>query len=340
MNLVTGATGLLGSHIAEQLCKRGQAVRALVRPDARTSFLDSLGVEKVVGDLSDAESLHRACQGCQFVYHSAAMVGDWGPWSDFQKITIDGTRYLLDASIQAGVKRFLHVSSISAYGYVDGKDLVLDESAPLGQNLYRWSYYSRAKVRAEELVWDAYRKKGLPITIIRPSWLYGPRDRASTARLVGAIRKGRAKLIGDGNNRLSLAHAGNVAEAAILAASKDQAIGQAYNCNSDGIITQGQYLNLIAETLGYKPVTKKVPYWLAKKVGFLLEVIGRVTGRKEPPMISRYAVWLIGRQVFFDTGKIRALGWQPTTDYKTGVPDAIKWHLQQAEGSKTPAAVG
>ena len=57
-------------------------------------------------------------------------------------------------------------------------------------------------------------------------------------------------------------------------------------------------------------------------------------------MISRYAVWLIGRQVFFDTGKIRALGWQPTTDYKTGVPDAIRWYLRQAEGSKTPAAVG
>jgi len=333
MNLVTGATGLLGSHIVEQLRKRDLPVRVLVRPNADTRFLDRLGVEKVRGDLQDADSLHEACQGCQCVYHSAAKVGDWGPWEEFQRITIDGTKSLLDAAVKARVKRFVHISSISAYGYVNG-DMVLDETAPLGQNLYRWSYYSKAKVRAEELVWQAYEEKGLPVTVIRPSWLYGPRDRASIGRLINAIRSGRAKLIGDGTNRLSLAYAGNVAEAAILAAGKDEAIGQAYNCNSDGPITQAQYMGMIAQALGCDPPTRKVPYRLAKSVGFLLEVIGRATGRKEPPMVSRYAVWLIGRHVFFSTDKIRNLGWTPTVDYQTGIPMTVKWYLEEVEAKR------
>ena len=329
MNLVTGATGLLGSHIAEQLRKRNEPVRALVRKTSDTSFLDSIGVEKVYGDLSDKQALRKACEGVKTVYHSAAKVGDWGPWSEFQKITIDGTENLLAAAAEANVERFLHISSISVYGNVDGKGVVLDETAPLGQNLYRWSYYSKAKVIAEQIVWKWHNEGKIKATVIRPSWLYGIRDRASIGRLINAIRTGKAKLIGDGNNKLSLSYAGNVAEAAILAANAEQAIGEAYNSCSDGDITLKGYMDLIAKTLGVPPVTKKVPYWLAKNVAFWLEVIGRLTGRKEPPMISRYAVWLMGRHIQFSNEKIRKLGWTPTIDYQTGVPMTVNWYLQQ-----------
>jgi len=329
MNLVTGATGLLGSHIAEQLVKRSEPVRALVRSGADTSFLDSLGVEKVVGDLSDRQALLKACEGVRVVYHSAAKVGDWGPWSEFQEITIDGTRNLLEAAEQAKVPRFLHISSISAYGNVDGDGVVLDETAPLGRNLYRWSYYSKAKVIAEELVWQWHKEGRISVTVIRPSWLYGPRDRASIGRLVDAVGSGRAKLIGDGENRLSLAYAGNVAEACILAANKAEAVGQAYNCSSDGEITQREYFDLIAAALGAPPVRRRAPYQAARAVAFLLEVVGRLTRRKDPPMISRYAVWLMGRKIFFSTDKIRQLGWSPTVDYETAVPMTVQWYLSQ-----------
>jgi len=330
MDLITGATGLLGSHIAEQLVKRGRQVRTLVRRDSDTSFLDSIGVEKVTGDLSDREALATACDGVQVVYHSAAKVGDWGPWADFQRISIDGTRNLLEAAQDAKVGRFVHISSISVYGYVDGAAVVLDETAPLGQNLYRWSYYSKAKVIAEEMVWKWHNAGRVCATVIRPSWLYGPRDRTSIGRLVNAVNTGQAKLIGSGENRLSLAHAGNVAEAAILAADKDEGKGQAYNCSSDGEITQRGYFDLIAAALGKPPVRKKVPYRLAKSAAFMLELVGRLTGRKDPPMVSRYAVWLMGRKIFFSTEKIKTLGWTPTVDYQTGVPEAVEWYLSHA----------
>ncbi|NLX07674.1 MAG: NAD-dependent epimerase/dehydratase family protein [Phycisphaerae bacterium] len=329
MNLITGATGLLGSHIAEQLVKRGEKVRVLVRRGSDTRFVDSLGVEKVFGDLTDRQALGEACEGVRVVYHSAAKVGDWGHWDEFQRVTIDGTRYLLEASDKAKVQRFLHISSISAYGYVDGEGVILDETAPLGQNLYRWSYYSKAKVIAEQLVWDFHRKDKLAATVIRPSWLYGPRDRASIGRLVDAIQSGKAKIIGDGLNKLSLAYAGNVAEGAILAANKDEAKGEAYNCCSDGDITLQGYFDLIAKALGASPVRKHVPYKIAKFAGFTMECVGRLTGRKEPPMVSRYAVWLMGRRIGFSTAKVRKLGWTPTVDYETGIPLTVKWYLDE-----------
>src|SRR5262245_55461715 len=132
MNLVTGATGLLGSHIVEQLRRRGRPVRVLVRPGADRSWLKMQNVESVDGDLFDEKSLRVACQGVTAVYHAAARVGDWGPWDDFVRVSIDGTRYLIDAAIASGVPRFIHVSSISAYGHRNGPGLVLDETAPLG----------------------------------------------------------------------------------------------------------------------------------------------------------------------------------------------------------------
>ena len=328
LSLVTGATGLLGSHIVEQLVKRGRRVRALVRPSANVSFLQSQGIELVEGDLTDPASLNKACQGVDLVYHAAAQVGDWGPWSQFVEITINGTKRLIDAAAAAKVKRFLHISSISVYGHVDGKGLVFDEAAELGQKLYRWSYYSRSKVEAEKLVWQAHREGRIVATVLRPSWLYGARDRVTMGRLIDSIRQGKTKLIGPGDNRLNVVNAANVAEAAIMAAESPQAAGEAYNCSNDGVMTQAQYFNMVAEALGCPPIKRSVPYKVAKTAAFLMEAFGHLTGRKKPPLVTRYAVWLIGRQCYFECEKARRqLGWKSTIPYDQGVPAAVRDHL-------------
>jgi nucleoside-diphosphate-sugar epimerase len=328
MNLITGATGLLGSHIAEQLVNAGQPVRVLARPSSDTRFLDSLGVEKAFGDITDRESLTEAFKGVTTVYHAAAQVGDWGKWQWFVDVTIEGTRNMLDAAATEGIKRFLHVSSISAYGHPDGKGLVIDESAPLGVDLHKWSYYSRAKAEAEKLAWAAHEQGQVPVTVVKPSWLYGPRDRASMPRLIRAIRAGKSKLIGDGSNRLNLTYAGNEAEGCILAATKDEGLGESYNLSCDGVITQAEYFNKIAECIGAKPVTRKVPYKVVYKAAFLMELFGHMFGRKTPPLVTRYSVWLIGRQCFFSAEKARQqLGWQPSVGYDEGIEKSVKWCL-------------
>ena len=193
-------------------------------------------------------------------------------------------------------------------------------------NLHKWSYYSRAKVAAEKLAWAAHERGDLAVTVVKPSWLYGPRDRASMPRLIRAIRAGKGKLIGKGANRLNLTYAGNEAEGCILAATSDKAVGESYNLSNDGVITQGEYFNKIAECLGVKPVTKKVPYWVAYHAAFWMEFFGHAFGRKTPPLVTRYSVWLIGRKCFFSAEKARKeLDWQPTVTYDEGIERTIQW---------------
>lgn len=338
MNLVTGGTGLLGSHIVEHLRNSGRAVRALVRTGAHTNWLRAQGAELVEGDVTDPASLDRACEGVQCIYHAAARVGDWGPWSDFVRVTIDGSRNLFDAAERAGVPRFIHISSISVYGHVNQKGLVVDETASLGVKVHHWSYYTRAKVIAEEELWRRHRAGGkVKYTVIRPSWLYGPRDRATLARLVRLVRDGKAKLLGDGDNRLNVVHAGNVAEACILAADNPAAVGQAYNCSNDGQLTQREYFDLIARTIGAPTVTKRVPFKIAYRAAFVLECFGHLFRRPTPPMITRYAVWLMGRDTFFSAEKARKeLGWKSTIPYREGIPAAIRWY---EENSRTAHAL-
>lgn len=326
MNLVTGATGLLGSHIVEQLRLRGRPVRVLVRKGSDQGWLKSQNVEFAEGDVTDRASLDAACRGVENIYHAAARVGDWGPWADFERITIQGTRNLAEAAEKANCRRFLHISSISAYGHPDGEGLVLDETAPLGTNLHKWSYYSRAKVQAERNLWAMHEAGRIRLTVVRPSWLYGPRDRATIFRLARMLREGKAKILGDGENKLNVVYAGNVAEGAILAVDSPEAIGQAYNCCNDGEMRQKQWFNLLAAALGAPPVSRHVPYRVAYNVAFALEILGHSFRWKNPPMITRYAVWLMGRRCYFSAEKARRdLGWKSTVSYEEGVRKTVDW---------------
>lgn len=319
---------MLGSHIVEKLVEGGKPVRVLCRPGSDTRLLDQWGVEKASGDVTDRVSLEAAMKGVTTVYHAAAAVGDWGKWQDFVAVTIQGTANMIEAARRAGVKRFLHISSISTYGHPDGAGLVLDETAPLGVNLHRWSYYSRAKVEAEKLIRQAYARGDFLVTIVKPSWLYGPRDRASMPRIIRAIRSGKCKIIGDGTNRLNLTYAGNEAEGCILAATSDKAIGETYNLSNDGVITQAEYFAKIAQCLGVKPDFRKVPYRLAYNAAFVMEFFGHLFRLQEPPLVTRYSVWLMGRRCFFSCDKARReLGWQPTVGYDKGIKRSVQWCL-------------
>ena len=329
MNLVTGASGLLGSHIVEQLRKRDLPVRVLVRAGSDRSWLETQGVEFVEGDITEPASLKRACAGVDVVYHSAAKVGDWGPWDEFQRVTIDGTRNMLTAAVDAGVRRFVHISSISVYGYYTD-DMTIDETFETAYGLYRWAYYSKSKVAAEQLAWDAQKGGRIEVTIIRPAWIYGQRDRTTIARLYRMVTNGQAKILGSGDNRLNVVYAGNIAEAAITAAARPEAIGEAFNISNDSEITQQAYFDLLAKACGAPPVKRHVPYRVAYTAGFVLECLGHLFRWKKPPFITRYAVWLMGRRSFFSAEKARrVLGWKPSVLYEEGVPLTIDWYLRE-----------
>ncbi|MFO0911133.1 MAG: NAD-dependent epimerase/dehydratase family protein [Isosphaeraceae bacterium] len=341
LDLVTGATGMLGSHLAERLVAQGRRVRALVRAGSDTRFLEPLGVELVRGDLTDAASCLRAANGAEVVYHSAAKVGDWGRWEEFQSSCIDATRTLAEAAIEAGVGRFLHISSTSAYGHPAEGGAPIDETAPLGQNMWVWDGYTRSKVESEQVLWQLVATRGLPLTVIRPSWLYGERDRTTTARLMERLRRGRVPLIGWGHNPLSAVYVGIVADAAIRAAHHPSARGEAYNITSQGPITQREFMNLFAAACGAPRVRRRVPYRLAYGAGFLCEAFGRLTGRVKPPPATRYAIWLMGRHLEYSTEKARQqLGWTPGLTYAESIARTVNWFLEQERTGASPAPGG
>jgi nucleoside-diphosphate-sugar epimerase len=333
LNAVTGATGLLGSHVVEQLAGRGERVRALVRPTSDTAFLRRHGVGLAIGDLHDPESLRRFVTGAEVVYHCAAKVGDWGPWSLYQREVIDLTANVLSACETVGVGRVLHVSSITVYGHPKPRPQLITEDEPLGQNLWIWDHYCRSKIVAEEI---CRRYRG-SLTILRPGWMYGPRDRNTLPRVVKALQAGRVKLLGDGDNLLNILHAADAAQGAILAANAPQAVGQAYNLSSSGEITQRQLLDLLTDLLGLPRITRHIRFRLAFGVGLLSEVIGHLIRLKRPPYITRYGVSLVGRSTGFSTAKARSyLGWKPQVNVQDGMRETLQWFQAASGGSVAP----
>jgi 2-alkyl-3-oxoalkanoate reductase len=331
LNLVTGATGLLGSHIAEQLVARGDSVRALVRPSSNVTFLRQLGVELCEGDIRDAAAVRRAVVGVDLVYHAAARVGDYGTWAQFEEQVIEATRNVVAGCRAEGVSRLLHVSSVAVYGHPRRRPEPFTEEEPFGQRLRLWDYYCRAKIAAEDLV----RELGSAVTIIRPSWIYGTRDRNSFPRLMNALRGGWVKILGSGDNLLNIVYASDVAAGAILAANHRDSRGQAYHLCSDGEVTQRQFLDALTDALGMPRVTRRAPFGMAYVGGFFGEVIARLFKWKRAPYITRYSVSLVARPAHFSSAKARTqLGWQPQVSPEEGLRRTLEWYRTK-EG--TPA---
>jgi nucleoside-diphosphate-sugar epimerase len=323
LNVITGATGLLGSHIAEALAARGERVRAVTRSSKNVVFLQQGGVELVHADLLDAASLRPALAGADIVYHCAARVGNWGSWRQFQADVVDTTRNLLAACAAVGVGRVLHVSSLSAYGHPrlppSGE---ITEDEPLGQRLGFLDYYCRAKEQAERLA----REYAGDVTIVRPSWIFGPRDRNGFPRLAQALRDGWVSLVGDGDNLLNIVYATDVAEGAISAANRPGGRGQAYNLSSEGAITQRQFFDCLTDGLGLPRIRRRVSARLAHWGGLFGEVVGRVFHWQRSPHVTRYGTGLLTRSTRYSIAKARAeFGWQPATSPQEGLERTLKW---------------
>ncbi len=326
LNVVTGATGLLGSHIAEQLLAQGHRVRAITRPTSNTSELAKMGAELAPVGLHDPAGLRVAFAGTACVYHCAACVSDWSAWRDHQRDTIDATRNVLDACRAVGVGRVVHASSVLVYGHPRGERR-LDETEPLGQHLRFWDYYPAAKIEAEKLVAGF----GSGATIIRPTWLFGPRDQRAIPRLVKALRaRGRGFFIGNGQQLLNMLHAADVARGAILAANSERARGEAYNLCSNGEITQKQMFDVLTNALGLPLVRRGVPYRFAYAVGLFSELVGFAIRLRRPPHLTRHGVAVIGRPPRFRAEKaFEHFGWRPEVGVEEGLRETIAWLLQQ-----------
>jgi nucleoside-diphosphate-sugar epimerase len=320
--LVTGATGLLGSHLTELLVERGDHVRALVCPGEGVSCLRHPAVEICRGDMGDRAALEAAVRGVDRVLHCAARTGPWGPPVDYETANVRGLRTLVESALAAGVRRFVHVSSITVHGNdVHG---TADETAPLRVEP---NPYSRSKVAGERLLTRLIREQGAPVTIVRPGWIYGPRDVASFARFAAMIQRGKMVVIGPGNNHVPLIYVRDVAEGILLASEEARADGRAYLLVNDEPVTQHDYLAAIAAELGVPPPRHHIPYRLALMLGTAAETVGHLLRRQQPPPVLRYGVQLLGGENRFDISRARhELGFCPQVTLADGVRRSIAWY--------------
>jgi dihydroflavonol-4-reductase len=295
--LVTGAAGFIGQHLVRALAGRGVPVRAVdLRPPPQPA--ETPGVQHIQVDLRDAAALPQLVAGADAVYHLAsAHLQATAPESEYRAVNVDAAVALVRAAAQAGVRRFVHASTVGIYGHVESPPAAEDSRTAPG------NMYERTKLLGEIAVREEAANLGLELVILRPAWVYGP-GCPRTAKLLRSVSGGRFFYVGDGRNLRHPVFIDDAVEAFILAAgSPPGTAGQAY------IIAGPRYLELremvatCARVLGVKPPSRRVPRPLLAAAGRVAELGWGLAGR-EPPF-SRRSLAFFENDNAFDTTAAR-----------------------------------
>ncbi len=307
---------MIGGAIVDALRARGHVVRALVRPTSQVEPLLVKGVALVMGDLNDDEALRQAVQGVDAVFHAAALLGFRTTDAALMDVNVGGTQRLLRAAQAASVGRFVHISSVAVYG--PHEPPIREDTPPTPNNAY-----GRSKLAAEEAVWRA-SAAGLPVAILRPCIVYGPGDRYFTPILTQLMRLPALPLPEGGDTLIELVYASDVAEAALLAATRVAAVGQAYN------ITDGRPTTFRDVVETYALLTGNAPRLVSLDVDRLVQLAG-VVREAVAPVAPRLAHLLqeetldnLRHDIHYDTGKAqRQLGYAPQVGLYEGLRRAL-----------------
>jgi nucleoside-diphosphate-sugar epimerase len=320
--LVTGATGFVGSHVAETLIRRGDRVRALARERADTAFLETLGATIVRGDLSEPGTLNAAVEGVDVIAHCAAKVGDWGHVDEYRKVNVEGLRSLFDAVLNRPLHRFVHVSTLGVYEA--RHHYGTDETEPLPDR--HIDGYTQSKVEAERLAQQYYRKQKIPVTILRPGFVYGSRDRMMLPRLVHRLQERSVIYIARGKYALNTTYVGNLADAVVLAIDNPAALGEVFNITDGEFVSKRMLFETVADGLGLKRprAFPPVPVWLARVMANWRESKFRRENRPNPPRITQAQLKFAGLNLDFSIAKARTkLGYSPRVLFHQGMKQAM-----------------
>lgn len=319
--LVTGGGGFLGLYITEQLVAQGHSVRVLCR--AHYPRLEELHVETVRGDIRDAAIVRDACDGIDTVFHTAAVPGIWGPWEHYHGINTHGTQNILDACLEAKVRKLIYTSSPSVI--YDGKDhLNADESYPYPDASSYLCHYPHSKAIAERAVLAANGLKGLATAALRPHLIWGPRDNHLIPRLIDRARSGRLRRVGNGQNLISMSYVENAAAAHLQAADRlelgSPVAGQAYFINEPEPVNLWNWVDEILAVAGLPPLTKSISANAAYSIGAVCEAAYSLfRWKSEPPMTRFLALQLSGSHYYSVEKARRDFGYAPAVSIAEGM---------------------
>lgn len=320
--LVTGASGFLGSHVAEQLSVAGHDVRALVRKTSNRRHLQSLPrVEFAEGSVEEPERVEDAVSGVDAVIHVAGIVKARGD-HEFNATNAQGTANVLEAVKKRapGIARFVHVSSLEACGpSKDGSPVPVTQEAPI-------TGYGRSKLAAEKALTAA--RQGLPITILRPTAIYGPRD-VEILDAFKSVKRGVLPLTGDGSAQYTFVYGPDCAKACVKAITADVPTGSIYHISDGGVYTQREMMEDIERALGKRALLRMgMPFGVIKTASVFVEAYGKLANK--PVMLTREKANMLAQPYWVCSSKEAevALGWKAEVAWPEGARLTVGWYRE------------
>ncbi|HVJ18428.1 MAG TPA: NAD(P)-dependent oxidoreductase [Polyangiaceae bacterium] len=319
--LLTGGSGFLGSHVAEQLSQAGRRVRVLVRKSSDTKFLSSLPeVELAYGAVDDRASVLEAARGVTGIVHAAGLVKARSA-DEFMRVNRGGTENLLEAAVEnrSTLKRFVLVSSLAALRPSDVSGGAIPEDAeprPV-------TSYGKSKLAAERAALS--KKDQIPLTIVRPPAIYGPRDREILA-FFKSIKLGVLPLLGPSQNRLSMIYGADCGAACIAVLDADKPSGTAYHIDDGAVHTMEELIMLTESAMAQRARLRiPLPRKVVETAAFGSELFGRLSGKAV--MLTRDKCNELFEQWVCDGSRARReLGWEPKVSFEEGIRLTVDWY--------------
>ncbi len=331
--LVTGATGMLGRATAQALAERGDEVTVLQRRPSGAAA----PIQEVLGDIADAETVRRACDGQDGIVHLAARVGVVGTAQEFERANVDGTANVLTAARASGVGRLVHVSTPSVAHA--GEPLVGAGADPADAMAAR-GHYARTKARAEQLALGA--ADALAVVAIRPHLVWGPGDTQLIGRIVERARAGRLALVDDGAALIDTTYLDNAVDALVAAldrAEAPQVQGRAFVISNGQPRTVAELLARICRAAGLPAPHRHVPRTVAYAGGSVAERVWARLQRSDDPPMTAFLAEQLATAHWFDQREVRtALGWQPRVGLEEGFERLTRWFATSPAGPPTSPA--
>jgi nucleoside-diphosphate-sugar epimerase len=317
--LITGATGLIGSHLIEALQQRGEQLRALVLPVENAEKLVARGVEVVRGDITDASTLGPAVKDIDIVLNLAGMMGVWRPLADYRLVNVTGAENLYRAAQATGVHRFVHITSHVVYGLGHGR--FLTENDPLRPDP---DPYCISKAEGDRLMRRLMLNSDVETVILRPGTIFGPKDRLHFGRMAQRMKNGKGVIVGRGDNALPFCYVTDAVQGFLLAAYHEKAPGNVYNISNDRPLTEREMFNAIADDVGGKRPTLHLPYAPLYYGSIVAEKVALITRTK--PIVTRLGAMMFGTDNRHSIEKARReLGYVPKVDIREGIRRTAEW---------------
>ncbi len=317
--LVTGSTGFTGGHLAEELVNKGYKVRALSLPGQNMDKLKKLGVDIVIGDLTKKDTLKNAVDGVEIVFHIAAVYREQNvPHQLFFDVNVGGTKNLLEMSQDAGVKRFVHCSTVGVQGEI--KDPPAPETAPYNAG----DYYQQSKIEGEQAALKFFKENEIEGVVFRPVGIYGPGD-TRFLKIFKFVKNGKFRMIGNGEVLYHLTFVKDLVQGIILCGEKKDAVGEVITLGGNEYVTLNEYIKILAEAVDVPVPKKKLPLFPMWVAAVLCEA-ACYPFRISPPIYRRRLDFFTKDRAFDISKAKRLLGYQPKVSLKEGLKITADWY--------------